>query len=212
MAKFSNKIIEILKETNKKSMLGEFSKKNPYYILISTILSQRNKDESTVQATKNLFKKYDNINQIANAPLGDIKRLIKKSGFYNVKAKRIKEVSRIILNRYNGKVPSDIDKLIELPGVGRKTANCVLVYAYKKPAIPCDTHVHKISNRLGWVKTKTPEQTEIELMKIVPKKYWIDINELFVLHGQNTCRHISPFCGKCKIIKYCKKIGVEKFR
>ena len=212
MVKYLNDVIRILKKTDNKSMLSELSKNDPYYILISTILSQRNKDKNTIEATKNLFRKYKNINEIVNAPLSDVKKLIKKSGFFNVKSKRIKEVSKILLDNYNGKVPSNIDELIELPGVGRKTANCVLVYAYKKSCIPVDVHVNRLSNRLGLVKTRTPEQTEIELMKIVPKKYWIDINELFVLHGQNICKPISPFCSKCKIKKYCKRIGVGKFR
>ena len=120
-----------------------------------------------------------------------------------MKAKRIKEVSRILLEKYDGKVPHELDKLLELPGVGRKTANCVLVYGFNIPAIPADTHVHRISNRLGIVKTRTPEQTEHELMRKIPRKYWININELFVKHGQTICSPIKPKCDKCSIIKLC---------
>ncbi len=206
------KIIQILKEKSKLSMLGEFSREDPFYILISTVLSARNKDEMTIIATQKLFAKYKNPRQIAKAPIKKLEPLIKQSGFYKTKARRIKEISRILLEKYKGIVPDDFDKLIELPGVGRKTAGCVMVYAFNKPAIPVDTHVHRISNRLGWVKTKIREQTEQELMRIIPKKYWLDVNEVLVIHGQTVCAPISPFCSKCKISKYCPRIGVIKSR
>jgi endonuclease-3 len=206
------KVIRILKEKSKLSMLGEFSQEDPFYVLISTVLSARNKDEMTIIATQKLFAKYKTSRQIAEAPIKKLEPLIKQSGFYKTKARRIKEISRILLEKYNGRVPDDFDKLIELPGVGRKTAGCVMVYAFNKPAIPVDTHVHRISNRLGWVKTKTREQTEQELMRIIPKKYWLDVNEVLVIHGQTVCAPISPFCSKCKISKYCPRIGVVKSR
>jgi len=206
------KVIRMLKKKSKLSMLGEFSQEDPFYILISTVLSARNKDEMTIKATQKLFAKYKTPKQIAAAPVKKLEPLIKQSGFYKTKAKRIKEISKILLEKYKGKVPDDFDKLIELPGVGRKTAGCVMVYAFNKPAIPVDTHVHRISNRLGWVKTKTREQTEQELMKIIPKEYWLDVNEVLVIHGQTVCAPISPFCSKCKIIKYCSRIGVIKSR
>ena len=129
--------------------------------------------------------------------------MIKPAGFYRQKAKRIKEVSQIILNIYNGKVPNNFDDLISLPGVGRKTANCVIVYGFGEPAIPVDTHVHRISNRLGLVNTKNPTETEIQLMDLIPKKYWIDINELLVRFGQDICKPIGPKCKECPIIEYC---------
>jgi endonuclease-3 len=206
------KIIRILKEKSELSMLGEFSQEDPFYVLISTVLSARNKDEMTIKATKKLFAKYKTVKQIAEAPVKKLEPLIKQSGFYKTKAKRIKEISRILLEKYHGKVPSEFDKLLELPGVGRKTAGCVMVYAFNKPAIPVDTHVHRISNRLGWVKTKTPEKTEQALVKLVPRKYWLDVNEVLVIHGQTVCTPISPFCSKCKIRRYCSRIGVEKSR
>lgn len=176
----------------------------PFSILIGTILSARTKDESTTKVVKILFSKYKNPKQLANAKLKDIEKIIKPIGFYHVKSKRIIEVAKIIDSKYKGKVPEDLDTLIQLPGVGRKTANCVLVYAFEKPAIPVDIHVHRISNRLGLVETKSPEETEQELMKKVDKKFWIDINDTFVMYGQNICKPISPMCGVCKIKRNCK--------
>ena len=176
----------------------------PFSILIGTILSARTKDESTARVSKELFKKYKTAKQLGGAKIKDIEKIIKSIGFYHVKARRIIEVSKIIDSQYKGKVPDNLEKLVELPGVGRKTANCVLVYAYEKPAIPVDIHVHRISNRLGLVQTKNPEDTEFELMKIIPKKFWLDINDTFVMYGQNICKPISPMCDVCKIKKSCK--------
>jgi|TARA_B100000809_G_scaffold96049_1_gene94636 endonuclease-3 len=176
----------------------------PFSILIGTILSARTKDESTARVSKELFKKYKTAKQLGGAKIKDIEKIIKSIGFYHVKARRIIEVSKIIDSQYKGKVPDNLEKLVELPGVGRKTANCVLVYAYEKPAIPVDIHVHRISNRLGLVQTKNPEDTEFELMKIIPKKFWLDINDTFVMYGQNICKPISPMCNVCKIKNSCK--------
>ncbi|MDD5086466.1 MAG: endonuclease III [Candidatus Nanoarchaeia archaeon] len=198
-----NKIKKLVEFLEREYPLTFYSGNNPFNVLISVILSQRTRDENTEISSKRLFSKFNTAEKIANAQIFDIKKLIKSSGFYNVKAKRIRDVSRILLEKYDGKVPDDIDKLLSLPGVGRKTANCVLVYAFQKPAIPVDTHVHRISNRIGLVKTKTPEHTEKELVKIIPEKYWIKINELLVKHGQNICRPINPKCEKCSIRKLC---------
>ncbi len=176
----------------------------PFSILIGTILSARTKDESTTKVVKVLFSKYKNPKQLANAKLKDVEKIIKPIGFYHVKSKRIIEVAKIIDSKYKGKVPEDLDTLVELPGVGRKTANCVLVYAFEKPAIPVDIHVHRISNRLGLVETKNPEDTEQELMEKIDKKFWIDINDTFVMYGQNICKPISPMCDVCKIKQSCK--------
>ena len=137
----------------------------PFSILIGTILSARTKDETTTKIVKALFSKYKNPKELANAKIKDVEKIIKSIGFYHVKSKRIVEVAKIINTKYKGKVPDDLETLVQLPGVGRKTANCVLVYAYEKPAIPVDIHVHRISNRLGLVDTKNPEETEQELMK-----------------------------------------------
>lgn len=183
--------------------LHEAETGGPFSILIGTILSARTRDENTTKIVKLLFSKYKNPKQLANAKLKDIEKIIKPIGFYHVKAKRIIEVAKIIDSKYSGKVPQNIEELVDLPGVGRKTANCVLVYAFDKPAIPVDIHVHRISNRLGLVNTKTPEETEVELMKKIPKKYWLDINDTFVMYGQNICKPISPLCGVCKIKNCC---------
>ena len=176
----------------------------PFSILIGTILSARTKDETTTKAVKALFLKYKNPKDLANAKIKDVEKIIRSIGFFHVKSKRIIEVSKIIHKKYKDKVPEDLDTLVQLPGVGRKTANCVLVYAFEKPAIPVDIHVHRISNRLGLVDTKNPEDTEQELMKKIDKKYWIDINDTFVMYGQNICKPISPMCDVCKITKSCK--------
>ncbi len=176
----------------------------PFSILIGTILSARTKDETTTKIVKALFLKYKNPKELANAKIKDVEKIIKSIGFYHVKSKRIIEVAKIINSQFKGIVPDNLETLIKLPGVGRKTANCVLVYAYEKPAIPVDIHVHRISNRLGLVETKTPEETEQELMKKIPKKYWIDINDTFVMYGQNICKPISPMCSICKIKRNCK--------
>ena len=176
----------------------------PFSILIGTILSARTKDEATTKAVKVLFSKYKNPKELANAKIKDVEKIIKSIGFYHVKSKRIIDVAKIIDKKYKGKVPDNLETLVELPGVGRKTANCVLVYAFEKPAIPVDIHVHRISNRLGLVDTKNPEETEQELMKTIKKKYWIDVNDTFVMYGQNICKPISPMCDVCMIKKNCK--------
>lgn len=180
-------------------------KQDPFKILISTILSARTKDSNTEEATKTLFAKYNTPDLIANAEIDELEKLIYKSGFYKVKAARIKEVSLIIKEKYDNVVPDDFEDLISLPGVGAKTANCVLVYAFKIPAIPVDTHVHRISNRLGWIKTKKPKETEKELKKIIPKNQWIRVNRLFVRFGQEICFPIRPKCDICPINAICEK-------
>jgi endonuclease-3 len=177
---------------------------DPFKILIGTILSARTRDEVTTTVIKALFSRFKNPDELSRANLSDIKKLIQKIGFYNVKASRLKEVSQLIIKKYNGEVPSNLDDLLTLPGVGRKTANCVLVYGFKKPAIPVDIHVHRISNRIGIVNTKNPEETENVLQKSIDKKYWIRVNETFVTFGQNICLPIKPKCNVCQLTKMCK--------
>ena len=185
----------------------------PFTTLISCILSLRTKDEVTEKASIRLLKKYDTPQKIIKLPAQKIQSLIYPVGFYKTKAKRIKEISKTLLEKYDGKVPDAFDELLKLKGVGRKTANIVMVYGHKKQGfLPIDTHCHRIPNRLGWIKTKTPEQTEIELKKILPKKYWDDFNHLFVTFGQTICVPVSPFCSKCPINKYCKRVSVTKSR
>lgn len=177
---------------------------DPFKILIGTILSARTRDEVTTAVIKALFSRFKNPDQLSRANLSDIKKLIQKIGFYNVKAARLKEVSQLIIKKYNGEVPSNLNDLLTLPGVGRKTANCVLVYGFKKAAIPVDIHVHRISNRIGIVNTKNPEETENVLQKSIDKKYWIGVNETFVTFGQNICLPIKPKCNVCQLTKMCK--------
>ena len=177
---------------------------DPFRILIGTILSQRTRDERTTIATERLFKRFRNPKELANAKRSEVRDLIRPVGFYNMKAKAIIKVAKKLVDDFGGEVPSDIDALLSLPSVGRKTANCVLVYGFDKPAIPVDTHVHRISNRLGLVETESPEETEAELVKRVPKKYWLDVNELFVRFGQTVCKPVGPKCGECTLRGRCK--------
>ncbi|MFX0188631.1 MAG: endonuclease III domain-containing protein [Candidatus Hodarchaeota archaeon] len=187
--------------------LDELAKKkrDPFKILISTILSARTRDVNTRMATENLFAKYNTPNLIANANQEDLEELIKVSGFYKVKAARIKEISSIIQEKFNGKVPEDFNDLMKLPGVGAKTANCVLIYAFNIETIAVDTHVHRISNRLRWVNTKKPEETEDALKKIIPKKEWKRINRIFVKFGQEICLPLNPKHNICPIENICPK-------
>ena len=183
--------------------LREAETGGPLSILIGTILSARTRDENTSAVVRKLFARYKSAKSLAQAKLSDVEKIVKSTGFYHVKAKRIIEVASLIHSKYSDKVPDTLEELLKLPGVGRKTANCVLVYAFEKPAIPVDTHVHRISNRLGIVQTKTPEETEFELMKKIPKRYWLRINDMFVMYGQNICKPISPMCDVCQIKKEC---------
>ncbi len=185
----------------------------PFNTLISCVLSLRTKDNVTEQASLRLLKKYNTPEKILTLSEEEIESLIYPVGFYKTKAKRLKEISKTLIDDYSSKVPEDFDELLKLKGVGRKTANIVMVYGHKKTGyLPIDTHCHKIPNRLGWIKTKTPEETEVALRKILPEKYWDDFNDLFVTFGQNICVPISPFCSKCPIEKYCKKINVKSSR
>lgn len=198
-----DKIKELIAKLEGIFEIRTFLNHDPYQVLIRTILSQRTRDENTDQATDNLFSKYKDIYEVSEAPIEDVKKLIKPAGFYNVKAARIQEVSQILIDQYGGEVPDTVDELIKLPGVGRKTANCVMVFAFELPAIPVDTHVHRISNRLGLVNTKNPEDTEVELTNIAPRDLWIKLNDLMVQFGQNICKPISPQCEVCPCNEFC---------
>lgn len=203
-----NEILDDIEEVLEgNTHLDELASKvqDPFKILISTILSARTRDENTKEATQTLFAQYNTPEKIANADVKELEQLIYKAGFYRVKATRIKEVSKILLDQYDGDVPEEFDDLVDLPGVGAKTANCVLVYAFCTPAIPVDTHVHRISNRLGWVKTKTPEKTEQALKDLIPKKEWLRINRTFVKFGQQICLPNNPKCSECPVEEKCPK-------
>lgn len=184
---------------------------DPFKILIGTILSARSRDENTTKVVKKLFSRFKTPHDLAAADIEEIKKIIHSIGFFNVKAERIKQVSQALVSKFDGQVPSDIDQLLELPGVGRKTANCVLVYAFDKPAIPVDVHVHRISNRLGIVSTKTPEQTEQELSKIVDRRLWTKVNDTFVMYGQNICLPVKPNCKVCDLKKMCRYYSLSSY-
>ena len=185
----------------------------PFVTLISCLLSLRTKDEVTEQASRHLLIKYNTPEKLVQLSEQQIASLIYPVGFYKTKAKRIKEISQTLLDKYQGKVPDKFEELLTLKGVGRKTANIVMVYGHKKHGyLPIDTHCHRIPNRLGWIKTKTPEDTEHALKKILPSEYWDDFNDLFVTFGQTICVPISPFCSRCPVEQYCKKVGVSTSR
>jgi endonuclease-3 len=181
---------------------------DPFKVLISTILSSRTKDETTAAASHRLYEAADVPEKLAALPVEKIEKLIFPVGFYKTKAPRIKAAAQKLIDEYHGKVPDSLDELLKFEGVGRKTANLVLGEAFKKEAICVDVHVHRISNRLGLIKTTTPFETEMEMQKILPKKHWIRYNTYLVAHGQNTCRPIGPKCGQCLISEYCKRVGV----
>jgi endonuclease III len=184
--------------------LRDVEEGDPFKVLVGTVLSHRTRDESTSKATERLFSVYDTPDKLAHADPGRVRELIRSVGFYNMKTRNVIRVAKQIVDQFGGKVPDDLDGLLKLYAVGRKTANCVLVYGFNKPAIPVDTHVHRIANRLGLVETKTPEQTEVELTRTIPKKYWLRLNELFVRFGQTTCKPVGPRCSICLLRSECK--------
>lgn len=176
---------------------------NPFQVLIGTILSQRTRDEATDAASARLFARYPDATRLSRAPVRSIEPLIRETGFYHTKARTIRECAAAVLSRFSGTVPKTFEELTSLPGVGPKTANCVLVFGYGIPAIPVDTHVHRIANRLGVVRTRSPEETEERLRRVLPRAYWIPLNPLLVQHGQNLCRPIGPRCPECPIADQC---------
>jgi endonuclease-3 len=183
---------------------------SPFWILITTILSQRTKDAVTDSAARALYNKYHDAQELEHADQADVKAIIKYVGFSNVKSYRIIEIAKIINQEYGGKVPDTHDELVKLPGTGSKTANIVLTQGYKIPAIAVDTHVHRVSNRIGIVKTKTPEETEDALKNIIPLEYQIEFNPVFVEFGKNICKPLSPKCGQCPISACCDYYSEKK--
>jgi endonuclease-3 len=197
-------IVTLLKKELEIDEGSPWNRRDAFQCLIGTVLSARTRDENTAKATQALFERYPDVKGLSSASLTEVEELIRPSGFYKVKARRIKEIATHLLKHHNGNVPEDMEALTSLPGVGRKTAGCVMVYSHGRPAIPTDTHVHRLSNRIGLVKTKTPEQTETELMRAVPERYWIILNHLFVRFGQQICKPISPECWHCHTVKLCE--------
>jgi len=199
------KVLKILAKQQGVSMLGKFRKYPAWKILISTILSARANDDATIPATKKLFKKYPTLKKLADADPKDVKKIIRKTVYYNNKTKYILSTAKILLEKYKGKVPDTMEELLTLPGVGNKVAGCVMVYAHNKPeAIPVDTHVAVISKRLGWTIFENPDKIMKDLMKKIPKKYWLIVNEVLVVHGREICFKRNPRCFRCPVVRYCK--------
>ena len=212
-----DKIYHILKEEvmNYKTPvvdLIEIQTEDPFKVLVATILSARTTDQITTKVVGKLFASVNGLDDLAKLSLAEIEKLIYPIGFYKNKAKYLIELPAAVKKNFNGQIPDSVDELIKLPGVGRKTANLVVAVAFKKPAICVDIHVHRIMNRLGYVETKNPFQTEMALRSKLPEKYWITINSIFVAFGQYLCRPLSPHCSKCKIINYCNQTGVNTKR
>ena len=208
-----DEIIQILKKED--SPRSEFVKymedvHDPFLVLISCILSLRTKDETTYPATLRMLKLGRTPKDFASMDEEILSQAIYPVGFYRNKARQIIELSKELVEKYDSKVPSEIDELVKFNGVGRKTANLTLAKGFQIPAICVDVHVHRISNRLGYVSTKTPDETEMELRKKLPKKYWLDINTILVTHGQNICKPQRPLCERCCISKYCKTFNSSK--
>lgn len=207
-------VMRILKEEVRQwpvPVVGHFSQ-TPFTVLISCLLSLRTQDKTTHAASRRLFQLAQDPRTMLHLPVSTIEQTIYPVGFYKTKARNIREISRILLSRHNGEVPASLDELLALPGVGRKTANLVVTIGYGKAGICVDTHVHRITNRWGYVQTKTPEQTEMALRKKLPRRYWLVINDLLVGYGQNVCKPLSPFCSRCRIERFCGRVGVVRSR
>jgi endonuclease-3 len=213
-----HEVIDILQEAIKQwpettlAQVADQTRSAPFRILIGTVLSLRTKDETTAEACKRLFSLAESPETMVSLSEETIDNAIYPVGFHTTKAKNILAICRILIDEYNSLVPDEIDILVSLPGVGRKTANLVVTLGYDKPGICVDTHVHRISNRWGYVNTKNPEKTESALREKLPQKYWIGYNDLLVIYGQNLCKPISPFCSRCRLASYCDRVDVEKYR
>jgi len=192
------------------SFVANYSQNDPFLVLISCILSLRTQDKTTTRATERLFRLATKPQNMLRLSTEIIEKAIYPVGFYRTKARNIKAICHTLIEIFKGRVPSTLEKLLSLRGVGRKTANLVLTEGFNKLGICVDTHVHRISNRLGLVKTRTPEQTEFALREILPKRYWKEYNYILVTYGQNICKPIRPLCSRCKIYQYCLRVGVDK--
>lgn len=200
------KILEILENFYPTHVMEDSYIGNPYKALVSCLLSLRTRDEITFPIAEKLFQVADTPEKMVKLPYDQLCSIIKSINYYKTKAEKIQHISQVLIDDYNSKIPDTIDELLVFRGVGRKTANIVLSVGFQKPAIAVDTHVHRISNRLGYVTTKKPDETEFELRKKLPQKCWRPINSLFVLHGRATCKPIGPRCGSCPIIDFCNQI------
>ena len=210
--KVMDKLLRAYGEYRQPTIRRTSKTEDAFKVLMSCLLSLRTQDKNTEIASKNLFKFAKKPQDILKIPIKKLEKLIYVSGHYKKKARVLKHVSKELIKRFNSKVPDNKEDLLSIKGIGPKTANIVLCFAYGKNVIPVDTHVHRIPNRLGWVKTKKPEETEKELEKLVPKKYWKEINTTLILHGKNICKPISPLCSECTVNKFCRKINVKRKR
>jgi endonuclease III len=207
-------VYEILKiEFHKHRMpvveLIEMQTNDPFKVLVATIMSARTKDETTEAAARRLFEKVSSPADLEKLSIENIEKLIYPVGFYHDKAKSLQKLNSVLQDLYNGEIPSSVEELVKLPGVGRKTANLVVAVAFDKPAVCVDIHVHRIFNRLGYLKTSNPLQTEMKIREWFPEKYWTTFNSYFVSFGQHTCKPINPVCNACPIYKYCSRVGVK---
>lgn len=194
------------------SDLIEARTKDPFKVLVATVLSAQTKDSLTATICEKLFKKIKTADDLRKVPEHELALLIYPVSYYKTKARHLKGLAAMLIEDFGRRVPDEVDELIKLPGVGRKTANVVVASAFRKPAIGVDTHVHRISNRLGYVRTKTREETEWRLRKKLPKKYWVNYNTYLVALGQRICRPVSPKCSECPLSRYCKRVGVGRSR
>lgn len=199
-------VIEAMRRMHGLTMLERRS--SPYDVLIATILSQRTRDETTERVFGDVRARWPDARSLAAADEDEVDAVIHSIGFHRQKARAIIAVAGELVERHGGRVPRSVDGLLELPMVGRKTANCVLVYGFGEPAIPVDTHVHRISNRLGWVRTRSPEETERALELSLPRELWLDVNRLMVRHGKTVCLPNRPRCGECQVAPFCQRVGV----
>ncbi len=207
-----DRVVRRLKTTYRQNHFLDHHGRDPYRVLIGCILSLRTKDEVSFPATERLFLKAATPAEMIRRRKATIEKLIYPSGFFRVKAGQILELSRQLLQRYDGRVPDSIDELLTLPGVGRKTANLVVTLGFGKPGICVDVHVHRIANRLGWIRTGSPDESEAALRKLLPRRHWIPLNELMVRHGQSVCRPVSPVCSGCPVVDDCLQAGVDRSR
>ncbi len=188
------------------------TRKNPFRVLIGTVLSHRTKDEVTHEAAGRLFSRFPDAAALSRADPREVAGLIRPVGFYNQKSRAVVRISQEVLLRFGGKVPEDLEALTTLPSVGRKTANVVIVNGFGKPAVAVDTHVHRISNRMGWVATKRPDETEMALRKLAPRDSWLHLNDALVNHGRTICKPIGPRCSVCPVLASCRRVGVRPAR
>jgi endonuclease-3 len=211
-----SRVLALIERANRAFVVPAVTKvaarRDPYAVLVSTVLSLRTKDDVTLAASGRLLARAPDPAALLRLPAARIQKLIFPVGFYRVKARHLRQIARLLLERHGGRVPADLDTLLELPGVGRKTANLVLVLGFGLPGVCVDTHVHRISNRLGYVRTRQPLETEMALRRKLPRRHWLTVNDLLVTFGQNVCGPRSPRCSTCPVAPYCARVGVQRSR